>query len=73
MIKLSKLPDFLAEVKSGVPAMPYTHYHHAYELYYLEAGKREYLVEIEVRKFAVEDVITTSVGNGDNSTGDDEL
>ena len=45
MIKLSKLPDFLAEVKSGVPAMPYTHYHHAYELYYLEAGRREYLVE----------------------------
>ena len=30
--------------------------------------------EIEVTKFAVEDVITTSgTGNGDNSTGDDEL
>lgn len=28
--------------------------------------------EIEVTKFAVEDVITTS-GNGDNNTNDDEL
>lgn len=30
--------------------------------------------KIEITKFAVEDVITTSTpGNGDNSTGDDEL
>ena len=29
--------------------------------------------EIEVTKFAVEDVITTSNGNGDNGTNDSEL
>ena len=45
MIIYTKTPEFFSEVKSGVPAMPYTHYHSSYELYYLEAGKRDYLVE----------------------------
>ena len=29
--------------------------------------------EMDIVKFAVEDVITTSTGNGDNQTGDQEL
>lgn len=29
--------------------------------------------EIEVEKFSIEDIITTSTGNGDNNTNDDEL
>lgn len=45
MITFTKTKEFFAEVKTGVPAMPYTHYHSSYELYYLEAGKRDYLVE----------------------------
>jgi len=45
MINFTRTPEFFAEVKSGVPAMPFTHYHSSYELYYLEAGKRDYLVE----------------------------
>ena len=45
MINFTRTPEFFTEVKSGVPAMPYTHYHSSYELYYLEAGKRDYLVE----------------------------
>ena len=45
MITFTKTLEYFAEVKTGVPAMPYTHYHSTYELYYLEAGKRDYLVE----------------------------
>lgn len=45
MIKYTRTREFFAETKSGVPAMPFTHYHSSYELYYLEAGKRDYLVE----------------------------
>lgn len=45
MINFTKTPEYFAEVKSGVPAMPFTHYHDSYELYYLEAGTREYLVD----------------------------
>ena len=45
MIQFTKTKEFFAEVKTGVPAMPFTHYHSTYELYYLEAGKRDYLVE----------------------------
>lgn len=35
--------------------------------------KKFEIPEIEIAKFAIEDIITTSGGNGDNSTGDDEL
>ena len=45
MIQFTKMKEYFEEVKTGVPAMPYTHYHSSYELYYLEAGKRDYLVE----------------------------
>lgn len=45
MINFTKTKEFFTEIKTGVPAMPYAHYHSSYELYYLEAGKRDYLVE----------------------------
>ena len=45
MIKYTKTKEYQAEIRIGNPAMPYTHYHSAYELYYLEAGNRDYLVE----------------------------
>lgn len=38
-------PDHFVSTVSGKPAMPAMHYHASYELYYLEAGTREYFVE----------------------------
>ena len=29
--------------------------------------------EVSMTKFAFEDIITTSLGNGDNNTGDEEM
>ena len=45
LINLTKTKEFFTEVKAGIPAMPELHYHLSYELYYLEAGKRDYIVE----------------------------
>lgn len=38
-------PDHFVSTVAGYPAMPAMHYHSSYELYYLEAGSREYFVE----------------------------
>ncbi len=38
-------PDHFVSTVEGKPAMPAMHYHPSYELYYLEAGTREYFVE----------------------------
>lgn len=38
-------PDHFVSTVAGKPAMPAMHYHPSYELYYLEAGSREYFVE----------------------------
>ena len=38
-------PDHFVSTVAGKPAMPDMHYHNSYELYYLEAGSREYFVE----------------------------
>lgn len=38
-------PDHFVSTVAGKPAMPAMHYHNSYELYYLEAGSREYFVE----------------------------
>ena len=45
MIKETRIPVFQARLRIGNPAMPFTHYHAGYELYYPEAGNRQYLVE----------------------------
>ena len=37
--------DHFISTVAGYPAMPAMHYHSSYELYYLEAGSREYFVE----------------------------
>lgn len=44
MIIFTKTQEYSIEFKVGTPAMPHTHYHSTYELYYLEAGNRDYLV-----------------------------
>lgn len=38
-------PEHFISTVAGHPAMPAMHYHSSYELYYLEAGSREYFVE----------------------------
>lgn len=38
-------PEHFVSTVAGKPAMPAMHYHSSYELYYLEAGSREYFVE----------------------------
>ena len=38
-------PEHFISTIAGHPAMPAMHYHSSYELYYLEAGSREYFVE----------------------------
>ena len=41
----SKTDDFFVEHSQSSLKMPSMHYHSTYELYYLEAGQREYFVE----------------------------
>lgn len=45
MHSFSPTSDFLIKTNSGDFKMPSMHYHASYELYYLEAGNREYFVE----------------------------
>jgi len=39
------IPDYFVDISSGKKKMPSMHYHTAYELYYLQAGSREYFIE----------------------------
>ncbi len=48
MDSFSPTSDFLIKTNSGDFKMPSMHYHASYELYYLEAGSREYFVEDKV-------------------------
>lgn len=45
MADYSMTEEYFYSVKSGGVQMPSMHYHNSYELYYLEAGNREYFVE----------------------------
>lgn len=45
MILFTKPKDYSIEFRAGTPAMPNAHYHSTYELYYLDAGNRTYLVD----------------------------
>lgn len=45
MILFTKPKEYDIDFRAGVPAMPNAHYHAAYELYYLDAGNRDYLVD----------------------------
>lgn len=45
MILFTQPKEYAIEYRAGVPAMPIAHYHNTYELYYLDAGNRDYLVD----------------------------
>ncbi|MBO5454459.1 MAG: helix-turn-helix domain-containing protein [Clostridia bacterium] len=49
---LEKTNDFFIERQSWNLKMPTMHYHNTYEVYYLEAGSREYFVEDKVFSIA---------------------
>ena len=57
MIPYSKTNDFFVERAEGMPTMRTMHYHQSYELYYLEAGNREYFVEDRFFKVSPGDFI----------------
>ena len=45
MITFQQTPQRFIRTAAGMPVMPTMHYHNSYELYYLEAGNREYFVD----------------------------
>lgn len=45
MISYEPTPNYFVHTAEGMPTMPTMHYHNSYELYYLDAGTREYFVE----------------------------
>ena len=45
MINFQQTPQRFIRTAAGMPVMPTMHYHNSYELYYLEAGNREYFVD----------------------------
>lgn len=53
-------PDHFISTVAGKPAMPDMHYHSSYELYYLEAGSREYFVEDKFFSVSAGDFILIS-------------
>lgn len=57
MIPYSKTSEYFVERAEGMPTMPTMHYHQSYELYYLEAGNREYFVEDRFFKVSPGDFI----------------
>lgn len=53
-------PEHFISTVAGHPAMPAMHYHSSYELYYLEAGSREYFVEDKFFSVSAGDFILIS-------------
>lgn len=45
MITYEETDSYFVHTAEGMPTMGFMHYHQSYELYYLEAGNREYFVE----------------------------
>lgn len=45
MFSFCATPEYMIDIASGNTKMPSMHYHASYELYYLEAGSREYFVD----------------------------
>ena len=51
------IPDFYIEKAIGKATMPYMHDHHAYELYYLCRGEREYFIGDQFYKIGEGDLV----------------
>ena len=59
---LQPTADFYAEKRQSRGVMSVAHYHHTFELYYIEYGERDYFIEDKFYKVKERDVVLVPVG-----------